>query len=345
MNNKTLAIKYRPKVFTDIVEQSSIKLILQQQLKTNTVKNAYLFCGPAGDGKTTTARIFANEINKGQGNPIEMDAASNNSVDDIRKINTQAQTKSLDSEYKVFILDECHVLSNQAWQAMLKLIEEPPAKTIFIFCTTDPQKIPKTILSRVQRYNFQRITHSGIYNRLKYVCNQENINNVDDNALKLIAKLADGGMRDALTYLDKCISYANELTVDSVSEALGIVSYNDLITLTDHYIFNEQQDIINNIEALYLKGIDLKSFVKSWLLFILDIKKYILTSNFDYISIPQTYEEELTDYKDTKGCHIDISELLRVLVNLNVDIKYEQNPKALIECYLLLGGNISGWSD
>lgn len=342
MNNKTLAIKYRPKVFTDVVEQNTIKIILKQQLKTNTVKNAYLFCGPAGDGKTTTARIFANEINKGQGNPIEMDAASNNSVDDIRKISTQAQTKSLDSEYKVFILDECHVLSNQAWQAMLKLIEEPPAKTIFIFCTTDPQKIPKTILSRVQRYNFQRITYNGIYNRLKYVCTQENINNVDDNALKLIAKLADGGMRDALTYLDKCISYNDELTVDSVSEALGIVSYDSLIALTDNYIFNEQQDIINNIEALYLKGTDLKSFVKSWLLFILDIKKYILTSNFDYISIPQIYEAELNEYKDW---HSYINELLQLLVKLNADIKYEQNPKSLIECYLLLGGHSSGWSD
>ena len=345
MNNKTLAVKYRPKVFGDIVEQIAIKIILQQQLKTNTIKNAYLFCGPAGDGKTTTARIFANEINKGQGNPIEMDAASNNSVDDIRKINTQAQTKSLGSEYKVFILDECHVLSNQAWQAMLKLIEEPPAKTIFIFCTTDPQKIPKTILSRVQRYNFQRITYNGIYNRLKYVCQQENINNIDDNSLKLIAKLADGGMRDALTYLDKCISYNNELTVDNVSEALGIVSYDNLILLTDNYIFDEQQKIIDNIEALYLKGIDLKSFVKSWLLFILDIKKYILTSNFDYISIPQTYETTLNKYKDTKDWHNYINELLELLVKLNADIKYEQNPKALIECYLLLGVNNYDWTE
>lgn len=345
MDNKTLAVKYRPKVFDDIVEQRSIKLILQQQLKTNTIKNAYLFCGPAGDGKTTTARIFANEINKGQGNPIEMDAASNNSVDDIRKINTQAQTKSLDSEYKVFILDECHVLSNQAWQAMLKLIEEPPAKTIFIFCTTDPQKIPKTILSRVQRYNFQRITYNGIYDRLKYVCQQENINNVDENALKLIAKLADGGMRDALTYLDKCISYNSELTIGSVSESLGIVSYDNLITLTDSYIFNEQQNIINNIETLYLKGVDLKSFVKSWLLFILDIKKYILTSNFDYISIPQTYETALNEYKDTKDWYDYINELLELLVKLNADIKYEQNPKALIECYLLLGVNNYDWAE
>lgn len=336
MNNKTLAIKYRPKYFDDVVEQNAIKIILQQQLKTNTIKNAYLFCGPAGDGKTTTARIFANEINKGQGNPVEMDAASNNSVDDIRRISTQAQTKSLDSEYKVFILDECHVLSNQAWQAMLKLIEEPPAKTIFIFCTTDPQKIPKTILSRVQRYNFQRITHKGIFDRLKYVCRQEQINNVDYDALELIAKLADGGMRDALTYLDKCLSFNADLTVESVSEALGIVSYDNLITLTDNFIFRDSKQIIDNIETLYLKGTDLKGFVKSWLLFILDVKKYILTKNFDYISIPKSYETALNEYVDNVDWSYYISDLLEVLVKLNNDIKYEQNPKALIECELLL---------
>ena len=170
---KALAIKYRPKVWADVTEQGSTKLILQQQIEGGEVKNAYLFCGPAGCGKTTCARIFANDINRGQGNPIELDAASNNGVDDVRNIIQQAQTQSLDSEYKIFIIDECHALSNSAWQAMLKIIEEPPAKSIFIFCTTDPQKIPKTILSRVQRYDFQRISQKGIVDRLEYILQQE----------------------------------------------------------------------------------------------------------------------------------------------------------------------------
>ena len=163
---QSLAIKYRPKTWSDVVEQSATKLILEQQLKQNEIQNAYLFCGGAGTGKTTCARIFASEINKGTGNPIELDAASNNSVDDIRGIIQQSRTASLDSEYKVFILDEVHALSNSAWQAMLKVLEEPPKKSIFIMCTTDPQKIPKTILSRVQRYDFQRISQQGIVNRL-----------------------------------------------------------------------------------------------------------------------------------------------------------------------------------
>ena len=132
---KSLAIKYRPQTFDDVVEQSSIKTILTQQLESNETKNAYLFCGGAGTGKTTCARIFANEINHHEGNPIEMDAASNSSVEDVRNIIQQAKTKSLDSEYKVFIIDECHSISNTGWQAFLKLIEEPPAKSIFIFWT------------------------------------------------------------------------------------------------------------------------------------------------------------------------------------------------------------------
>lgn len=171
---QALAIKYRPKTFNEVTEQAGVKTILEQQLKSGEIQHCYLFVGGAGTGKTTSARIFANEINHGQGNPIEMDAASNNSVDDMRELIQQAQTKSLNSEYKVFIIDECHMITVQGWNAILKLIEEPPAKSIFIFCTTDPQKIPKTIISRVQRYDFQRISQQGIVDRLKYIIEKEN---------------------------------------------------------------------------------------------------------------------------------------------------------------------------
>ena len=145
--SEALAVKYRPYDWSSVVEQESVKIILQNQLETGENKNAYLFVGSAGCGKTTCARILANELNKGQGNPIELDAASNNGVDDVRNIIQQAQTKSLNSEYKVFIIDECHAISSAGWQAFLKLIEEPPARSVFIFCTTNPEKIPATIIS------------------------------------------------------------------------------------------------------------------------------------------------------------------------------------------------------
>jgi len=171
---QSLAIKYRPKSFDDVVEQSTIKAILWEQIDSREFQHCYLFVGGAGTGKTTCARIFANEINDGQGSPIELDAASNNSVDDMRDLIQQSQTKSLNSEYKVFIIDECHMITVQGWNAILKLIEEPPAKSIFIFCTTNPERIPRTILSRVQRYDFQHISLDGIINRLEYILQQEN---------------------------------------------------------------------------------------------------------------------------------------------------------------------------
>ena len=335
---QALAIKYRPKVFEDVTEQGSVRTILKQQLETNTFKSAYLFCGAAGTGKTTCARIFASEINKGQGNPIEMDAASNNSVEDIRRISEQARTKSLDSEYKIFIIDECHALSNSAWQAMLKLIEEPPAKTIFIFATTDPQKIPRTILSRVQRYDFQRITTKGIEDRIAHILKQEGIKTFDYESIEYISKIAEGGMRDALTLLDKCLSYNETLVIENVLKALGTANYDIMFGLTDSIIYEDPKKVVDIIENLYLSGIDLKQFVKTYMQFILDVNKYILTDNFDYIAIPSTYEPELCEYKgdNISNDRYEISKLLETLIQLNTAIKWETSPKALIESTLLL---------
>lgn len=174
MAKEPLAVKYRPTSFNDMTEQSAIKDILENQIKTKTFQHGYLFTGPAGTGKTTSARIFANMINNGKGNPIEVDAASNSGVDNVRQIIEDAKRKPLDAEYKIFIIDECHSLSNGAWQALLKTLEETPKFTIFIFCTTNPEKIPPTILSRVQRFQFNKISNDGIYQRLKYIIEAEN---------------------------------------------------------------------------------------------------------------------------------------------------------------------------
>lgn len=335
---KALAIKYRPKTWDDVTEQSSVRVILQEQIRTNTVKHGYLFCGGAGTGKTTIARIFSDDINDGQGTPIEMDAASHNSVDDIRAIIAQAQTKSLDSEYKVFIIDECHSLSNSAWQTMLKTLEEPPAKSIFIFCTTDPQKIPKTILSRVQRYDFQRISQQGIVDRLLHIINEENANDavilVNGQAVEYIAKLADGGMRDAITLMDKCLSYSSKLTVENVVKALGIANYDIMFSLFDSLINHDTELVLSQIDSIYASGIDIKQFIKTFTEFILDICKYGLTKDFSMIHIPNTYSTCLQGY-DTAEYNIAKS-LLKVLIELNAEIKWDTSPKYAVEAKLFI---------
>lgn len=334
---QTLAVKYRPKTWDDVTEQRSIKTILQQQLENNEIKNAYLFTGPAGCGKTTSARIFANDINDGHGNPIEMDAASNSGVEDVRNIIQQAQTKSLNSEYKVFIIDECHSISNTGWQAFLKLIEEPPAKSIFIFCTTDPQKIPKTILSRVQRYDFTKISQQGIVDRLMLIANEEK--EIEDSinwygeALEYIAKIADGGMRDAISLMDKALAYNTDLTLENVVQALGTTDYDTMFKLANNICERCNDDIITCIEELYNSGKDIKQFVKQFTQFLLDVQKFSIIKKWEYISIPKLLDYE----KALRDCNYDVLfDVLDIFVKLSSEIKYSSTPKYDVEAAILL---------
>ena len=336
---QSLATRYRPKTFDEVTEQGEIKTILSNQLKSNEVKNAYLFTGGAGTGKTTCARIFAKEINKGEGTPIELDAASNNSVDDVRDIISRAKTASINSEYKVFILDEVHMLSNSAWNAMLKLLEEPPMKSIFIMCTTDPQKIPKTILSRVQRYDFQRISHQGIVDRLCYIltCEVENEPSLSagPGALEYIAKLASGGMRDAITMLDKCLAYSTELTVDSVTNALGLADYDTMLSLCNALITKDSMSTLKIVDTVHMSGKDLKQFMRQVTNFVLDLVKYLQTKDISFTSIPQSYKAKLDALGNTASVS-QFVDILAVLVRLNSEIKWDTSPKATIEATLIL---------
>ena len=357
MAKESLAVKYRPKTFDDMTEQSAIKDILTNQLETKTFQHGYLFTGPAGTGKTTSARIFANMINAGKGNPIEVDAASNSGVDNIRQIIEDAKRKPLDAEYKIFIVDECHSLSNGAWQALLKTLEEPPKFTIFIFCTTDPQKVPTTILSRVQRYNFQKISNKGIVERLSDIIFYENreliedaggsqdaINDIewakqegiscidyDGKALEYMAKVSNGGMRDAITLLDKCLSLSSDLTLENVLKTIGAEDYNTFILFLTALQNKEKGTAITTIENVYNAGKDVKQFMKDFAKFVLEVEKYALYKNFDYISLPNTLENELEQLIDDS-----LFDVMEFVVSLNSQIKWDSEPKTLIELSILI---------
>lgn len=334
MAKESLAVKYRPKVFEDMTEQSAIKDILENQINTKTFQHGYLFTGPAGCGKTTSARIFANKINEEKGNPIEVDAASNSGVDNIRQIIEDAKRKPLDADYKIFIVDECHSLSNGAWQALLKTLEEPPKFTIFIFCTTNPEKIPATILSRVQRYNFQKISNEGIVNRLIYIIQQENdaFNiHYDLDAIEYIAKVSSGGMRDAITLLDKCLSLSSDLTLENVLKTIGAEDYSTFITFLSALEGKVKVSAIRIIENVYNAGKDVKQFMKDFAKFILEVEKYALYKNFDYISLPNTLENELEKLIDDS-----LFSVMDFVVSLNNQIKWDNDPKTLIELSILI---------
>ena len=288
---------------------------------------------------TTSARIFANEINEFKGEPIEIDAASNNSVDDARRIIESAKTQSLDSEYKVFVLDEVHMLSNAAWNAMLKLFEEPPKKSVFIMATTNPEKIPDTILSRVQRYNFQKISQEGIVNRLKYIIEQENKEDsanpitYEESALEHIAKVADGGMRDSITLLDKSIGYNNNLTLNNVLEALGSVNYDTMFDLTDALNVMNKKKVIEIVESIHRSGLDLKQFIKQYTLFVLDICKYDLFREFTYLQLPGIYKDKLDKYD--ANAYAFFNQLLSEVSTLSNNLRYEAMPKPVVEATFL----------
>lgn len=341
MAKEALAVKYRPKVFEDMTEQSAIKDILMNQLETKTFQHGYLFTGPAGTGKTTSARIFANMINAGKGNPIEVDAASNSGVDNIRQIIEDAKRKPLDAEYKIFIVDECHSLSNGAWQALLKTLEEPPKFTIFIFCTTDPQKVPTTILSRVQRYNFQKISNEGIVDRLSAIlimeseeaneCGCGGAYNWNAEAIEYIAKVSSGGMRDAITLMDKCLSLSSDLTLENVLKTIGGEDYTTFITFLSALEGKVKVSAVRIIENVYNAGKDVKQFMKDFVKFILEVEKYSLYKNFDYISLPNTLENELEQLIDDS-----LFDVMDFVVSLNSQIKWDSDPKTLIELSILI---------
>lgn len=330
----SLAVKYRPQTLDDMISQSSVIKILKKQLATNTVKNVYLFSGSSGCGKTTAARAFARAINNNVGTPIEIDAASNNGVDNIRALNKSAQERALDCTYKVIIIDECHALTNQSWQALLKTIEEPPKYTIFILCTTDPQKIPATIMNRVMRFNFNRIPSEKIFDRLCYISKQEGYTNYTD-ACDYISRICNGEMRAGIAYLEKCADYDNNITIENTLQALGNYSYDTYFDLIDRIVDGSCDKTIDIINNLYLQGNDMKLFVDQFLSFCLDVNKYLLFKDFHLTKVPASYTDRLkfsTGFNDANKYYQYFINKLLTLKNM---LKTDNDPKSTIEVVFL----------
>jgi DNA polymerase-3 subunit gamma/tau len=331
---QSLAVKYRPQDWLDVCGQVSVVKILEKQLLDNKIKNCYLFCGASGCGKTTLARIFANKINNGIGTPIEIDGASNNGVDNVKSIIKEAQTRAIDGKYKVYIIDECHSISPQGWNAFLKCIEEPPEYTIFIFCTTDPQKIPNTIINRVQRFNFSRIDVNQVKDRLLYICKNENFTNFED-CCDYIAKTNDGKMRDSISTLEKCASYSTDLSMSNVLQALGVYSYDYFFKLINNVIDGKEDNVLTILNEIYFSGDDIKVFIDQYFSFCLDILKFNILKSFDIIKIPKSYEKDILNSINFDNSSKYYGYIVDKLLQLKNMIKNDSDPKTTVDTIFL----------
>lgn len=314
MAYQALYRKYRPSNFDEVVGQQPIIQTLKNAIVQNRIAHAYLFCGPRGTGKTSIAKIFAKMLNcedesnkpcekctnckmvQNGSHPdiIEIDAASNNGVDEVRNLIDKVKYAPMQGKYKVYIIDEVHMMTTGAFNALLKTIEEPPAHVVFILATTEPNKVIPTIISRCQRFDFNKVSQKDIEKRLSIVCKEEKIE-IDPEAISLIAQLADGGMRDSLSILDQCIAYcSSNITVDNVREIYGVLTTSDIGKLFEHLYAHEVDALIQQIQECSDKGMDLKRLTSD---FITLLKESIIldySSNSQLVS--NTHKEVIEKY-------------------------------------------------
>lgn len=354
MKYKSLYRKYRPSNFEDVCGQEFIVKTLKNTIFNSKIGHAYLFCGTRGTGKTTIAKIFAKNVNCL--NPInnvpcgkceiclntntdeipdiiEIDAASNNGVDEIRELKNKIKLVPVQCKYKVYIIDEVHMLSTGAFNALLKTLEEPPSHVIFILATTEAQKLPITIISRCQRFDFKKLSINEIIKRLEYISKEEKID-VSKSALEEIAKMSDGAMRDAIGLLDQVSSFTKEeITIDDVYQVSGSVSSSKITDLVNACINNDINKTLDIIKEIYMNGKDFVKLTEDVLIFFRNV--------FICKRAPKYFENEdiviKRNIKDISS-KIEISGLELVLKNLEEllrEIKFSDSPRILFELFAL----------
>ncbi len=356
MSYQALYRKWRPDNFNDVKGQDTIVTTLRNQINADRIGHAYLFCGTRGTGKTSVAKIFAKAVNcehPVNGNPcgecptckaiaagtsmnvIEIDAASNNGVDNIRQIREEVQYSPTEGRFKVYIIDEVHMLSIGAFNALLKTLEEPPAYVIFILATTEVAKIPITILSRCQRYDFHRITIETIADRLSELMKAEGLN-VEDKAIKYVAKAADGSMRDALSLLDQCLAFylGKDLKYENVLDVLGAVDTTVFSKMLSTILSGDVAVCMSLMEDLIIQGRDLSQFVTDFIWYLRNLLLIKSTKDADRIEdVIEVSADNLQDLKkDAQNVDIDtLMYYIRVLSELSNDLKFSTQKRVKTE--------------
>lgn len=357
MSYTALYRRFRPDTFADVKGQDHIVTTLKNQLKANRIGHAYLFTGTRGTGKTTIAKIFAKTVNcehpteegpcgecrickaiavGASMNVIEIDAASNNGVDNIREIVEEVSYSPAEGKYKVYIIDEVHMLSIGAFNALLKTLEEPPSYVIFILATTEVHKLPITILSRCQRYDFKRISIDTITNRMQELIAAENVQ-VEDKALRYIAKTADGSMRDALSLLDQCIAFhlGKELTYDKVLDVLGAVDTEVFSRLLRNILDRNVLGCIELLEEIVMQGRELTQFVTDFTWYLRNLLLVQSSDNLEDV-IDMSSDNLLRLKEESRMVDMDrIIRFIRIFSELSGQIRYASQKRILVEIALI----------
>jgi len=344
-NYRALTRTYRPQTFDDIVSQEHVTSTLNNAIKQNRLSHAYMFCGPRGVGKTTMARVLARTINQidsevdGESlnqtlNVVEMDAASNNGVEDVRELRERVRIPPQNGRYKVYIIDEVHMLSKQAFNALLKTLEEPPDHAIFIFATTEPHKVLPTILSRVQRFDFKRISIDEIVQRLRKISLEEHIS-IDEESLHIIAKKADGALRDALGLMDQAIAFCGDnITEDELLRALNIVGTDRLFDFMETVAAHDADAGLKLVHNLLQDGYDIQEFLVG---LTEHLRNLYIARQSENMHLVEASEETKKRYKkeaDTFSRE-DLMRMLHIVSEAQVTIKNAQQPRVQFEILLL----------